>query len=82
MNDHYVYDGTSDHEAKGHRMATASSIVDFKPTADDPENVRCRLTVQQQSDFVRDGTHQGTPLLWTLRLLLSLAVSKPPRDNR
>ena len=38
-----------DHEAKGHRMESSRWIADFKPTPDDPENVRCVLVVQQFS---------------------------------
>ena len=34
-------------------METASWIEDFKPTADDPENVHCRLVVQQYKNFVQ-----------------------------
>ena len=65
------------HEAKAHCMETAWWIEDFKPTADDPDNVRCRLG-QQFQDFVGDDVHRGTPLVWA-PLALFLAVSKPPR---
>ena len=81
MNEHHLYDEVP-HEAKGRRMEKARWIEVFKPTADDLDNVSCRLVVQQYKDFVRDDTHHGTPPLRTLRFLHSLAVSELPRGNR
>ena len=53
INDHHVYAAVPDLDAKGHRMETARKIKDFNSTADDPENVRCRLVVQQYKNFVQ-----------------------------
>ena len=82
MNHHHVYDDeVPDHGAKGHRMETVSWIEDFKPTADDLVNERCRFEVQQCKDSSRDYTQQGTPPHWTHRGMHSLAESKLPRGK-
>ena len=70
------------HEAKCHRVESARWIEDLKFAPDDPENVRCRLVVQQHKDFVRDHAHEGNAPLWTCRLLLSLAVPESPQVTR
>ena len=69
MNEYHVYDEVPDHEAKGHRMETARWTEDFKPTADDPENVRCRLVHNpkeiggKQHQPKKEGKHN---ILWVV----------------
>ena len=62
MNEYYVFDEVPDHEAKGHRMETARWTEDFKPTADDPENVSRIIT---RTSF-ETHAHRGTQPLWAL----------------
>ena len=57
MSDHHVCGEVPDLQAKDHRMETARWIEDFKPTADDLQNVRCRLVVQQDMGLIGSRRH-------------------------
>ena len=74
MDEHGVCDEVPDHEAQGHRMQTTQS---GRPRD-------CELQIPGTAiPGVRSRRHaSGTPPPRSFRLLLSLAVSKPPRGKR
>ena len=56
-------------------MESARWVEDFKPIADDAEDVSCRLVVQLYRHVVRGDTHHENPQRWALTLFLCPSCS-------